>query len=181
MKPTVTLLAVALFASSRLDAQTAPGPVGLGTAITVQGQGTGFAIHVPMALGPRRRLEPEVALQRTSNNQTTTMTLLVGTGFLFLSRPREGTRLYVGPRFGVATTRTRIVDPFTGTTRLKRLDWYVRAVAGAEHLLSPHFSLGGEARLTYLHIGETTGGGGLPGPGLSQIGTGAAALLRWYF
>lgn len=169
--------------ASALTAQT-PRRNGLGMSFSLSGPGSFASILVPINIAPRRRLEPELTFNKSETDQGTTRiearTIGVAVGLLFFLPDRDATRIYLGPRVGTMMTKAQFSDPFGGSGESDRWDCYGRFVAGGEHMFSPHFSIGGEARLTYFRAGDPDGTG-ITLTATDSYGTGAAAFIRWYF
>ncbi len=67
---------------------------------------------------------------------------------------------------------------------MKRTDWWVGGAIGAQYFFSAHFSLGGEASLTYTYVGDTK----YDPPSYNsndyttrRILTSGDIIMRWFF
>jgi hypothetical protein len=141
-------------------------------------------------------LEPEIGLFRAHNSSSSggfTHTLdgsalRVGLGALFVGGARGNLRPYIGPRAGLIRSSTKHTDsgggaPGTPETTTRN-SIYVAFVAGAQYFFSPHFSLGGEAQLQHVNLGneKVTPSSGAPDTNeLSFQSTAAMAILRFFY
>ena len=187
MRPSLAAAIVMSLATGSLNAQAEPRRVGLGMAITSIGTGGTYGIYVPLALSSRVRLEPEVAFSASAytisslgtQRDVESQSVWLGVGLLLLSDAGTDTKVYFGPRGGIAWTHQQSTDQASGNSEAEAFDWFAAIAAGAEHFLAPRFSLGGEVRLGFYHAGDSEGTG-LILSGASRLTTGAAAFVRWY-
>jgi hypothetical protein len=171
-----------------LHAQTDIRRVGLGMAITSIGAGGAYGIYVPLALSSRVRLEPELAVSIDSYaidaggtvQEVQNQYVQVGVGLFRLVDAGTSTKVYIGPRAGIAWSHQKRTDEVTGDEAWDALDWFVAAAAGGEYFLAPRFSLGGEVRLGFYQAGEANGSGTPLFTYGSRFTTGAGAFVRWY-
>src|SRR5688572_2888018 len=116
-------------------------------------------ILVPIRLNSTTTVEPEIGVFRTSSESsggfTTSFTnLRLGVGLLLDLKERAGLHPYIGPRFGYNRTTSKSDSQFGGPSSTKQSGWQFSGVFGAQHFFSPHFSLGGEAQVTRMSLGE---------------------------
>lgn len=151
------------------------------TAVTVP------QIYVPVVLG-RLTIEPGIGLYRFSEEAedgfssfaANALRLSVG-GLLTIARHDRG-QVYAGPRLGILRLRSRY-ELDGEPTDYRRTDLFVSGVLGGEGFVTPAFSLGGEASLDFLRLGDSEYE---PDPGIedefdqSLISIGAEFRVRWY-
>jgi hypothetical protein len=156
-------------------------------------------LHFPIRVSRSIRLEPAVGYARETqevNNPTSSAegkfsVLRVGLGVMFLLPRGESFLAYAGPRVGLRRRTQKITDRFTGaptiTTTVQQTDKFLSAAFGGEYFLSPYFSLGGEAQLTYTDFGATDfeiDPPPPPGTGAefdgSRLETAGLIMIRWY-
>ena len=199
----LTLAAAALLSTAALSAQEARTSFGIGTTINsgfllvptegdiVQTQAGFNNILLPLR-GTNFTVEPELGLFRMtmtsesgafSSSQTVSANRL-GLGLLKHFEKRENLEPYLAPRVG-AVFMSFENKPSSGTTfKSKQTNLYLTGGAGAQYFFSGHFTLGGEAQLTYTHFGNPTSSGGgttstkLSGSTISSVGI---LTIRWYF
>lgn len=199
-----SLASLALVAASALGAQEPSRTVGFGTsfnpgALIIPGEGellvfqTGFNNILFPFRGQNFTFEPEFGLFRTSSEEKSTFgtftssftNVRLGVGILKHMEKRENLEPYAGPRFGVVRSTSKETSPFGGSSEqtTKANSWYLSGVLGAQYFFTKHFSLGGEAQLTYTSVGSTTttGSSNPPDESRSVIGTAGLVLLRCYF
>lgn len=153
---------------------------------------------VPIQVNQRLTVEPEFGVFHSSasssgsgsSSSSRSTNLRVGVGLLTSMAERGGLRPYFGPRVGVVRSSSSSHSTFSGggssDLTSKQNSWYASGVVGAQYFFSRHFSLGGEAQLTYLHLGqpEETGAGG-PSPSVERhqsiLGTAGVVMVRCFF
>jgi len=138
-------------------------------------------------------LEPEVGLFRFHNSftsgsfssSTDGTVIRIGVGALFGGRARGDLKPYIGPRAGIVRSSVEETNSGGGpNTTTTRTSIYIAFVAGAQYFFSPHFSLGGEAQLQHVSLGDekvtpTSGSGSTTE--LSFTSTAAVAILRFFY
>lgn len=186
MRALFVYASVVTVVAAPLTAQEAPRRVGLGITFASFGSND---VRVPLALSPRHRLEPEIGFSHSfgtlvlggTTRETKSTSINVGAGLFFLSDVGEKTNVHFGPRLGIVFSHMRTTDATLGDDEAESTSWYAEVAGGGEHFLSSRFSLGAEVQLGYYHGGEpTTSGTTTFASWSSRIGTGVAALLRWY-
>jgi len=148
------------------------------------------AILLPIRVSGKMMLEPEIGIIRVKYSSTSATgsteyaftNVRLGTGILAQLARRGALRPYAGPRVGIERRSTRSVSSATGTDKTTQTNWSLSGVLGAQHYFTEHFSLGGEAQLSYVKFGnQETSGFGEPVSGRTLVHTTAVAMLRWYF
>ena len=191
------LLVLALAAPVTLEAQQSTNSFGFGLGLQElsivgfdEGATTRFTplVYVPIMVSERMMLEPGIGYTRLNTSidsdfgsqEETTSVLQLNAGLLFMIVPADRGRVYAGPRVGIV--RFSVEQEFDGASdEFKRTDLFLAGVLGGEFFLLPAFSLGGEASLNYLRMGEpdTDGDTGAEVDG-SLISLGAEFRVRWY-
>ena len=204
----LTLSLLALLSASTLGAQdTAKTMFGLGItfnpgALLLPGESdalltqSGFNnILVPIRMS-KLTIEPEFGFNRTSVQREVqtgpaTFTTIrskvafkrIGVGVLKHLARREGLEPYLAPRAGFIFASAE--EPASATTTVKSsvTNFYFTGAGGGQYFFSPHFSLGGEAQLTYTKLGEPKVTG-ITAPASGQSGSTITTLgvitIRWY-
>ena len=149
---------------------------------------------VPIRVGQRLTLEPEFGIIRYSSSVSGSFGtsssefshMRVGVGVLASLGRRGGLVPYVGPRIGV--TRFRTSSRYSGSTteyKTSRDDWWVSGVVGGQYFFSPHFSIGGEAQVTRVSLGqeenEPPSGSTSSDYSTTILGTNGLLVLRVFF
>lgn len=121
------------------------------------------SVYLPITLSSLR-IEPEVSFLRASSSTesgdfetSTTSTAVVLASGVFAGQQRGNTYLYYGGRLGVSFSSTTEESSFGNDSNeetTSRTNFFVGPAVGGEYFFSDHFSLGGEAQLRYLSIGE---------------------------
>lgn len=147
-------------------------------------------VYVPIVIGNGIIVEPGIGLLRIKrteesefgDSEFTLTAMRLGVGVLFVLASPERGRIYAGPRVGVM--RLKSVSEFEGDdSETSRMDLLFSAVLGGEFFLMPAFSLGGEAGLTYLSMGDTEFD---PEPPVDEnedvtlLSLGTEFRVRWY-
>lgn len=129
-------------------------------------------LYVPVDIGPNLRLEPEFGIFRysitlTSDGleQSNALTLLrFGSGIFYRMALGESSGAYVGGRVGILlnTVSSDDYQPDAAgnqtkvTTTGSRTDISLGLAGGGEHFFTSYFSLGAEAQLGMLLLGDAT-------------------------
>lgn len=199
MRRIVLPLALALLLPTALEAQN-DGSLGLGlglqnTSVLIDEEfeilgSLTPTVYVPIVLGNGIMIEPGVGFFRLKTSEESEFgdsefnltALRLGVGVLFMLATPERGRVYAGPRVGVMRLSSR--NEFDGEdAEMSRMDLIFSAVVGGEFFLLPAFSLGGEAGLTYLTVGDTERD---PEPpvedeeDVSMLSLGTEFRVRWY-
>ena len=132
-------------------------------------------IYVPIAVGPRFRLEPDFGVfsftsQTAPYSPTTISNVRLGVGGLYLIPLGMSARAYLGPRIGFYILTQ---DNVSWTNISGGLSF------GSEFYLSQEFSLGGEAQLNYTSFGQPSGSA--VDVSRHAFYTNALFFTRWYF
>ena len=193
-------IAVVLCALLPVSAEAQDGTLGLGLGLSNQtlvlDEELGFVssltptVYVPFVIGNGIMIEPGVGFFRAKRSEDdefgdadyTLTAMRLGAGVFFMFATPERGRIYAGPRVGVI--RMKSTADFGGEDfEESRMDLFFSAVLGGEFFLMPAFSLGGEAGLTYLSMGETEEE---PEPDfeeeveMSMLSLGTEFRVRWY-
>ncbi|WP_373044856.1 outer membrane beta-barrel protein [Vulgatibacter sp.] len=133
----------------------------------------GFSnVSVPMWFGALR-IEPEFGYLATSAEETfsfegdresfelDTSAFRLGGGIAWSVPVEERTRIYFGPKLGVIFRSSEEKESVrfgeeedSQTTKVTSTDFWIGAAVGGEAFLTPNFSLGIEAQLNYVDLGE---------------------------
>jgi hypothetical protein len=110
--------------------------------------------------------------------------LRLGVG-LFAVRPVDSSfNSYFGPRVGILSTSSTSSSTGSSESKTTETDFFVGFCLGGEYLLSPHFSMGGEAQLNYISFGNpdrTSGSATSSTRSQSLFTNNAVMFFRWYF
>jgi hypothetical protein len=210
MSRTLSLASLVFVAASTIGAQEpSTTTFGFGTTLnpaalvisdlnTLSVYPTGFNNILFPIRTPGYTIEPEVGFFRTSSSnpvqtggatfqqETSTFTnTRLGVGILKHLEKRENLEPYFGPRLGIIRSTTSETSAFSSSSPSTTANsWYASGVLGAQYFFSRHFSLGGEAQLTYTSVdsGQAPGSSSnAPDPTQTNIGTAALVTLRCYF
>jgi hypothetical protein len=175
-------LAVLAFAFSTAAAQNAPRTFGVGvslnpSALVVSEDAgnlflpVGFTnITLPITISENFRIEPEFGILTTNSydeasglptvsRDNTTSATRFGTGIFYRMPIAESFAAYAGPRVGLQLINNTVeaVDQGETSTRTRsQTNIHFGGAVGGEYMLSQHFSLGAEAQLNYVSMGEIT-------------------------
>jgi len=152
----------------------------------------GFSnFYIPITLNNSKRIEPEFGIYSYSSESTSegysienssTITRL-GLGLLFLKPYSDNFNASFGLRIGLLSHST--TSKYNGETSSRdQSDLYIGIVVGGEHMLSEHFSIGGEIQLNYIEIGEekrTPSASNGNDRSESMITNNALLFFRWYY
>lgn len=208
----LVLSVVTAVLASPLDAQSKTSRVGVGVSLDVTPTGewslfeefrfpgrTGN-IHVPIQVSRNLRLEPMLGYAHEHQRSTSGGSSLdvsatlwrLGIGVLYQLPAKGDFRAYAGARLGLRhrSQKLRQEDPSfpTATSKAWQNDKFLAAVFGGEFFLSPHFSLGGEAQLSYTDLGDIKLSQTPPNPfpptnigeSGSELETAGLVTVRWY-
>ena len=157
-------------------------------------------LHFPISVGRTFRLEPMVGYAHESQKITVNGASIeasatvwrLGLGLLYQLRAHGDFQAYAGGRVGIRhrsqkASQSDPNNPPPQSVKASQSDKFIAAVFGGEFYFSPHFSLGGEAQLSYTDDGDIkTSQTPPPGPGPtqtesgSQLETGGLIVVRWY-
>lgn len=108
----------------------------------------------------------------------------IGAGVLKHFARRENFEPYVAPRIGFIFSSSEQPLGTTSTAKVSSTNFFLTGGAGGQYFFGEHFTLGGEAQLTYTKLGKpkVTGSsfGGTEQSGSSFTTLGVIAI-RWYY
>lgn len=154
-----TLAALASLTSA-LAAQEPRRVVGVG--ITVPDVG----LLLPIDVSEHFRIEPYVLFYAVrvdfpvSSDTTWDSHTRLGVGLFSVTRPIETVRIYVGPRFGLLRGSTSLNGPSFGKTTVDNSGWFLGGAIGGEYRPVAQISIGGEAKIEYVHTSASSSGAG---------------------
>ena len=164
-----------LIISFQLKAQEKEKSIGIGISLSniVGVFDDSLVIYLPIHTSSKFRLEPEIGFNLYSDSfgiwNNTSVSLSIGCGF-FAVKNKGKFNIYYGVRNGF------IINSYSTNGRSSRTDLFFSPALGGEYLFSKHFSLGGEAQISYILIGIGEGG-----ENASELRTKPLFFLRWYF
>ena len=170
----VATLAAFTSLASGLAAQEPPRVVGVG--ITVPDVG----LLLPINVSEHVRIEPYMLFYslRTdlpvSSDTTWSSQTRLGVGVFSVTRATEAVRIYFGPRFGLLWGSESINGPTFGQKTLDNSGWFVGGAIGGEYSPVARISVGGEAKVEYLHTSTSSSGAG------TASGTPNLPAYEWY-
>ncbi len=182
--------------ASTAQADNKIGQFGLGVAMDLglQNQDTttpNTTLLIPIQFGQRFRMEPEVgfAMEDQSADDVTNFALTLKAGMgLFYTHPvtRKGL-VTAGVRGGALLTSTENNNPRSdsGTIERSRSGFYLALVSGGEFFFSRSVSLGGEAQIGMIQLGDVKVSGENIDDDTKEEALGLSVTgvlsLRWYF
>jgi hypothetical protein len=193
--PALAVLALAHPAAAQQAAPSHP-RLGLGVSLNTTTLGltspantTAFVrpkFYVPFYVAPNIRLEPEIGwLSATDDNTSTTNSAFdLGIGALFTKPVSPVVDLYAGARLAAIWTQTEQDVGGGVIQRVKQRNISFAPVLGGEYTPSPWFSVGVEAQLEFIFLGDedvNTGGVSTTGRGGNAKGLEGLVFLRVYF
>jgi hypothetical protein len=193
-------LAVPAFAQGTQAQPTGP-RVGLGVSIDTLGFASAFTanttalvspkLYIPIVVAPNVRIEPEIGWvrARNDNDSTSDSAFDLGIGAMFLKSVNQNVDLYGGARLRVVWMRMEQVTGGGGFEKTEQRNFTFAPVIGGEYKPSPWFSVGVEAQLNFIFLGNeditTTAPGGATvkttGSGGDAQTLAGLAFLRVYF
>lgn len=121
-------------------------------------------IFVPLQISPHWRVEPEFGILSIRDNTTSGAAsqqqswqyTRFGTGVFYAWQPIASTQLYTGVRSGLLwyTTTRQTTNDIPQEQQSAQWSYYTGLCLGGEYYFSPHFSIGAEVQLYYVHIGN---------------------------
>jgi hypothetical protein len=144
-------------------------------------------LYVPIVLAPNVRIEPEIGWLKSKNDTDSTLDSAfdLGIGALLLKPVNPVVDLYFGGRLALVWVRSETVVGGGVVQKVTQRNFSIAPVLGAEYKPSPWFSIGVEAQLNLIFLGDEdvsrsdgTGGTGSGGSATSLEGL---AFLRAYF
>lgn len=154
----VATLAAFTSLASGLAAQEPRRVVGVG--ITVPDVG----LLLPINVSDHVRIEPYLLFYSlradfpVSSDTTWSSHTRLGVGIFSVTRPTETVRIYVGPRFGLLWGSESVNGPTIGKNTVDNSGWFAGAAIGGEYSPVARISVGGEARVEYLHTSTSSSG-----------------------
>lgn len=165
----VTALAAALAAAAPASAQqgAAKPRVGLGVGLPaaefapvfaagVTGGALAPQLYVPINVSPVLRIEPQVGLLTSHDDQTGDEISFksLGAGVFYVAPLGGPLNMYVGGRLVLSFFEEKNVGGGGAVTKTTGTDWYIAAAGGGEYSVHPRFSVGVEGQLGYTAIGD---------------------------
>lgn len=162
----LALLAVPALASAQPALRMFGFGVGMGLA-----DGSTTAIVVPLNVTPTIRVEPLLGLSMSSSThepdddaqakrEESDTNVTLGVGAFYMLRTNDAFLMYVGPRLGIMMDSSSDVStPKTGDAteqNSSRTDIFLGLALGGEWFFNPRFSLGAEAGLSVVMLGDPT-------------------------
>lgn len=157
-------------------------------------------LYLPVDMSKSLRLEPEVGIYSTSAENSYSGTAYspaystkssgsitrFGFGIFYLMPADTSFHTYVGPRIGLLLTSSELSTtlPHGTTITSDETDVFVGLAIGGEYMFSSHFSLGGEAQLNYIGLGEPSvspASATNPTENRHMITNNGLVFIRWYF
>ncbi len=149
-------------------------------------------IYIPITMGQRFRIEPEVGIYSQSSeiksgpstSKSSSTIFRLGFGLLKIHPYEDAVNTYFGSRVGIlslSSTSSSTGSPDASTTET---DFYIGFVVGGEHMLSSHFGIGGEVQLNYVSFGQperTPASTTTSERSQSMITNNALMFFRWYY
>lgn len=141
-------------------------PVIVGGTTLFVGPFGGGSLVIPLDIAGVIRLEPEVSIfhygEGDDTRETSATTAKVGMGIAYMFGIGGDAQGTIGARFGpqfVSSTETQtIFDPMGGetmqTTSRSSINFAAGPAFGGEYFPSEYFSIGAEAQVNFLYIGE---------------------------
>jgi hypothetical protein len=167
----------------------------IGKEFTVSGEDGSFIflpvgftnIYVPILIRSKFRIEPELGWFRSSQSGDITeysfTSFRYGLG-IFSATQKQKMHLYYGLRLGINRTSIsyKSAEFFLSNEGTSKTDFFIGPSLGGEYFFSDHFTLGGEAQLNYISIGQFDGDRS-PSNEVSESAWATRTLLflRWYF
>ena len=144
------------------------------------------SFYMPILISPRFRLEPEIGLWRYSGsgkNWEESYTILsLGCG-IFPMTKKGKVYIYYGARFGLIRISYSAEYSWNGHTESdddSKTDFHVSPAIGGEYFFTDHLSLGGEAQLNYIFVGQVDDDDD-DDVSESLIRSKTLIFVRWYF
>jgi hypothetical protein len=120
-------------------------------------------IHVPLQIARNWAIEPYLGIYSysydegvsTSNETSSYDYWRIGVGVFYTLPLDNAVDAYFGPRAGFLFRKKKydVSGSTLGYTK-KENDFYIGLSAGVQYYLSSHFSIGGEAQVNYLNLGD---------------------------
>ncbi len=193
MKTTLrlTALGIALSLAAPAAGQQQAPRGGIGIALSNLDVGSLFTggfpaaqIYVPIVISPGLRIEPALGVLKLEDDQDPSQDVSVytlGVGLLFTRRVSEEVLAYAGPRLAVSRVSQPVNDPFgPASVDAVGTDLRLAGVIGGEYFFSPRFSLGAEAQLAFMAVGDRDVAGAGTIQGGSSVATHALVFFRAY-
>jgi hypothetical protein len=149
-------------------------------------------IYIPITIGQKFRIEPEIGIYSqssesksgTSTSKNSSTLFRLGFGLLKIHPYEDVFNAYFGTRMGILSLSS--TSSYTGSpdASTNEIDAYIGFVVGGEHMLSPHFGIGGEVQLNYVSFGQPER---TPAPSTTSdrsqsiITNNAVMFFRWYY
>jgi len=190
-------LALAVPASAQQSTSATQGKVGIGVGMptnllsgflnTIGGAvPEGPQIYVPINVSPNLRIEPQFGYLANTDDELdeTDSAFTLGAGVLYVMPVAQQTNLYVGGRLTLTWTKD---EDHAGAALEKttQRNTAIAPVLGGEYVPSPRFSVGAEAQLVFVSLGdrkiETAGFPTVTFQGGSTRSTQALVFVRVYF
>lgn len=141
-------------------------------------------IHIPITVSQKLRFEPEFSIwiysyEGDNNISRKYTTYRIGLGILGI-KSLEQTKLHYGLRAGIVYNSTERTAPESEYNKDEsKTDKYVGLAIGAEYYFSTYFSIGGEAQLNYIFLGNFDDND--DNGSASIISNRALVVIRFYF
>ncbi len=157
----------------------------LSTAGTATGMFEGPQIYVPINVSPNLRIEPQFGYFSNTDDEVdeTDSAFTLGAGVFYVAPVSERTNIYAGGRLAFTWTKD---EDHAGTTFTKttQRNTSIAPVFGGEYSPSPRFSVGAEAQLNFVWLGDPkfeAAGTSVTGQGGSNTFTQGLMFIRVYF
>jgi hypothetical protein len=142
--------------------------------------------YVPIFLAPNVRIEPEIGWLKTKNDNdsTTNSAFDLGVGAMILKAVNPAVDLYGGARLSLVWVKTEQIVGGGAFQRVEQRNFAFAPVFGGEYKPSPWFSVGVEAQLNLIFLGDEdvwTNGVKTTGSGGDAQTLEGLAFLRVYF
>lgn len=141
-------------------------PVIVGGATLFAGPFGGGSLVIPLDIAGVIRIEPEVAFfhynQSDDTNSDSATTVKAGAGIFYMfgiGKDAQGTvGARLGPQFVSSVEEREQPDPNGGTLQVQTtrsaVNFAVGPAFGGEYFFSEYFSLGAEAQINFIYLGE---------------------------
>lgn len=146
-------------------------------------------IYVTIDVSPTFRIEPEIGILRSHTEyeddgdvilESTSYNLRYGVGLLY-AQNYEDTKILVGGRVGTIHNRSTVEYSSSfgdNKDHHTRDDVYFGFSTGGEYMFSDHFSIGGEAQLNYIIVGQENNNDEIHE---SILSTRTMVVIRFYY